>query len=58
MHDTDPDAQRRCGLCHPEQQGTVVTAERGKLAGKRVIRGREREVQGILRLYDPWVIAR
>ncbi len=26
-----------------QQQGTVVTAERGALAGKRVIRGRERE---------------
>jgi len=26
-----------------QQQGTVVTAERGKLAGKRMIRGRERE---------------
>jgi hypothetical protein len=26
-----------------QQQGTVVTAERGPLAGKRVIRGRERE---------------
>ncbi len=26
-----------------QQQGTVVTAERGTLAGKRVIRGRERE---------------
>lgn len=26
-----------------QQQGTVVTAERGKLAGRRVIRGRERE---------------
>ncbi len=28
-----------------QQQGTVVTVERGKLAGKRVIRGRERECQ-------------
>jgi len=27
----------------PQQQATVVTAERGKLPGKRVIRGRERE---------------
>jgi DNA polymerase (family X) len=26
-----------------QRQGTVVTAERGKLAGKRVVRGRERE---------------
>ena len=26
-----------------QQQGTVVTAERGKLVGRRVIRGRERE---------------
>ena len=26
-----------------QHQSTVVTAERGKLAGKRVVRGRERE---------------
>jgi Holliday junction resolvasome RuvABC DNA-binding subunit len=26
-----------------QQQGTVVTAERGKLAGRRIVRGRERE---------------
>jgi DNA polymerase (family 10) len=35
-----------------QRQGTVVTAERGKLAGKRVVRGRERECgeyYGVLR---------
>jgi DNA polymerase (family 10) len=26
-----------------QRQSTIVTAERGKLSGKRVVRGRERE---------------
>jgi DNA polymerase (family 10) len=32
-----------CEKTGEQQQGTVVTAERGPLSGKRVIRGRERE---------------